>query len=160
MYDCDIDCYFESVDFPLRKSGSFHSSLEEEWHLGMNNTMRSSSIVMLSYHLYSSAYELEYSFHVIIMIYELAYSLCVMILKCSTLCLTIHTSCMSRSRDRLRWRFIVPLGLPMSYACWSVGSESRGDMGSSFYTRAWCSSIQEPSDMTVLHGWGVGSRWW
>ena len=29
---------------------------------------------MLSYHLYSSAYELEYSFHVIIMIYELAYS--------------------------------------------------------------------------------------
>ena len=32
---------------------------------------------MLSYHLYSSAYELEYSFHVIIMIYELAYSLCI-----------------------------------------------------------------------------------
>ena len=40
----------------------------------MNNIMKSSSIVMLSYHLYSSAYELEYSFHIIIMIYELAYS--------------------------------------------------------------------------------------
>ena len=42
----------------------------------MNNTMKSSSIVILSYHLYSSAYELEYSCLVIIMIYELAYSLC------------------------------------------------------------------------------------
>ena len=31
---------------------------------------------MLSYHLCSSAYELEYSFHVVMMIYELAYSLC------------------------------------------------------------------------------------
>ena len=45
-------------------------------NFGMNNTMKSSSIVMLSYHLYSSAYELEYSFHVVMMIYELAYSLC------------------------------------------------------------------------------------
>ena len=59
--------------------------LEEE-HFGMNNSMKSSSIVMLSYHLYSSAYELDYSFHVIIMIYELAYSLCVIILSCSTSC--------------------------------------------------------------------------
>ena len=39
---------------------------------------------MLSYHLYSSAFEQEYSFHVIIMIYELAYSLYVMILTCRT----------------------------------------------------------------------------
>jgi hypothetical protein len=60
--------------------------------------MKSSSIVMRSYHLYSSAYELEYSFHVIIMIYELAYSLCVMILTFFTLILIIHMTCMSRSR--------------------------------------------------------------
>ena len=63
--------------------------MEEEGNLGMN-TMKSSSKVLLSYHLYSSAYELDYSCLVIIMIYELAYSLCVMILTCSTLCLIIH----------------------------------------------------------------------
>ena len=96
------------------------------------NTKRFSSKVMLSYHKYSSAYELDYSFHVIILTYELAYSLYVMILTCSTLCLTIHMTCMSRSRARLRWWFIVPSGLPISYACRSVGLESRGDMGSFF----------------------------
>jgi hypothetical protein len=49
------------------------------------NTMKSFSLVMFSYLLYSSAYELEYScIHVIIMIYELDYSLCVMIITCST----------------------------------------------------------------------------
>ena len=88
----------------------------------MNNIMKISSIVMLSYHLYSSAYELEYSCVVIIMIYELAYSLCVMILTCSTLCLIIHMVCMSRSRVKLRWQFVVPLGLPISFTCRSVGS--------------------------------------
>ena len=40
------------------------------------NTKGISSIVMLSYHLYSCATELEYSCLVVIMIYELAYSLC------------------------------------------------------------------------------------
>ena len=64
------------------------------------NTKTISSIVMLSFLQYSNAYELDYSFHVTIMIYELAYSLCVMILTCSTLCLTIHMTCMSRSRAR------------------------------------------------------------
>ena len=66
----------------------------------MNNIMKISSKVMLSFYKYSSAYELEYSCLVIIMIYELAYSLCVMILTCSTLCLTIHMTCVSRSRAR------------------------------------------------------------
>jgi hypothetical protein len=56
----------------------------------MNNTMKSSTIVMLSYHLYSSAYELEYSCLVIIIMCELVDCLCVMILTCSTLCLIIH----------------------------------------------------------------------
>ena len=41
--------------------------------LGMN-IKRISSIVMLSYHLYSCTIELEYSCLVIIVIYELAYS--------------------------------------------------------------------------------------
>ena len=96
---------------------------EKREKLGMN-TKRISSIVMLSYLQYSSAYELEYNCLVIIMIYELAYSLCVMILTYLSLCLTIHMTCMSRSRARLRWWFIIPSGLPMSYACRSVGSES------------------------------------
>ena len=105
--------------------------MEEEIHLGMN-TMKISSKLMLSYLQYNSAYELDYSSLVIIMIYKLAYSLCVMISTYSTLCLTIHMTCMNRSRARLRWQFVVPLGLPMSYACRSVGSESHGDMGSFF----------------------------
>jgi hypothetical protein len=74
--------------------------------------MKSSSIVMPSYHLYSIVYELEYSCLVIVMIYELAYSLCVMFLTCLTLCLNIHMICMSRSRGMLRWRFVIPLGCP------------------------------------------------
>jgi hypothetical protein len=85
------------------------------------NTMKLSSLVMLSYLLYSNAYELEYScLHVIIMIYELAYSLSIMIMTCSTLRLTFHTIYMME----LRWWSIMPSGLPMSYACRSVGSES------------------------------------
>ena len=96
------------------------------------NTRRISSKVMLSFYKYSCAIELEYSFHVIIMTYELAYNFYAMILTCATLCLIIHITCIIRSRAKLRWRFIVPSGLPMSYACRLVGSESRGDVGSFF----------------------------
>ena len=85
---------------------------------------------MLSYHLHSSAYELEYSFHVIIMIYELAYSLCVMILTCPTLCLIIHMICMSRSRARVGVMVHHSFGFAHILACRSVASEFRGDMGS------------------------------
>jgi hypothetical protein len=102
------------------------------------NTNMVSSKVMLSVHIYSCAIELEYSFHVIILTYELAYSLCVMILTCSfdmiisyeldysfyamilsyrTLCLIVHTIHMMRIRAKLRWWFVVPLGMLMSYAC-------------------------------------------
>ena len=101
-------------------------SLEQERNLGMDNIMKNFSKVMLSYHLYSSAYELEYSCCVIIMTYELAYSLCVMILTCSTLCLIIHMVCMSRSRVKLRWWFIVPSVLPISFTYRSIGSGTRG----------------------------------
>jgi len=106
-------------------------SLEEERNLGMN-TMKDSSKVLLSYLQYSSTYELKYSFHVIIMTYELVYSFYAMSLTCKTLCLIIHITCMIRSRTKLRWWFIMPSGVPMSYGCRSVGSESWGDEGS-FY---------------------------
>jgi len=99
----------------------------EERNLGMN-TMKSSSKVLLSYYQYSYAYELEYSFHVMIVTYELAYSLYVIILTCGTICLIIHVTYMIGSRAKLRWRFVVPLGLPMSYACRFIGSESQGDV--------------------------------
>ena len=96
----------------------------EERDLGMN--MKNSSKVLISFYQYSCAIELEYSFHVIIMTFELAYSFYAMILTCATLCLIIHTICMIRSRAKLRWWFVIPLGFPMSYACRSIGSESRG----------------------------------
>jgi uncharacterized membrane protein len=96
----------------------------------MNNSMKSSSIFKLSYHLYSSAYELECSFYVIIMIYELAYSLCVMILTCSTSCFNIHMTCMSRSRARVRVAVHRSFGVAYIIACRSVVLESWGDIGS------------------------------
>jgi hypothetical protein len=103
--------------------------LEEEKNLGMN-AMKDPSKVLLSYLQYSSAYELEYSFHVIIMTYELAYSFYAMSLTCKTLCLIIHIICMIKIRSKLRWQFIVPSGVLISYACQSIGLESRGDVGS------------------------------
>jgi hypothetical protein len=66
----------------------------------MNNTMSSSKVLFSFYRSY--AIELEYSFYIIILTYELAYSLCVMILTCTTLCLTIHTTCMIRSTAKLK----------------------------------------------------------
>ena len=98
----------------------------------MNNIMKSSSKVLLSYHLYSSAYELEYSWLDIIMIYELAYSLFVMILTCSTSCLIIHMICISRSRARDGVMVRRCFGFANMLACQSVGLESRGDIGSFF----------------------------
>ena len=92
----------------------------------MNNTMKSSSIVMLSYHVHSSAYELDCSCLVIIMKYELAYSLCVMILICSTLCLIIHMVCMSRSRARVEVTVHRSFGFAHILAYRSVGSKSQG----------------------------------
>ena len=88
----------------------------------MNNTMNSSSIVMLSYHLYSSAYELEYSSLVIIMICELVYSLCVMILTCATSCLIIHMVCMSRSRARVEVTVCCSFGFAHILASRSIGA--------------------------------------
>ena len=102
---------------------------EKREELGMN-TKRISSIVMLSYLQYSSAYKQDCSCLVIIMIYELAYSLCVMILTCSTLCLIIHMTCMGRSRARVEVMVHHSFGFAHILACRSVGSDSHGDMGS------------------------------
>ena len=105
--------------------------MEEDNLLGMN-TIKSSSKFLLSYHSYSSAYELDYSLRVMIMIYELVYSLCVMILTCKTLCLIIHITYMSRIRAKLRWRFIMPSSVLKFFTCQSVGSVTWGDLDS-FY---------------------------
>ena len=70
---------------------------------------------MLSYHFYSHTYELEYSYDVMILIYELVYSLCVMRIAYMTLCLTTHITYIIGFRAKLRWRFIVPSGVPKSF---------------------------------------------
>ena len=99
----------------------------------MNRDM-SSSKVMLSYDIYSRTYELEYSYCVIILIYELVYTLCIMRIAYMTLCLTTHITYIIRIRAKLRWWFIVLLGVPKSFTCLSVGSGTQGDLGS-FYIR-------------------------
>jgi hypothetical protein len=73
-----------------------------------------------------------YSSWVMISAYELEYSPYVMNIAYRTVCLIIHATYMGRIRDRLRWQFVLPSGLSVSYACRSIGSESRGDTGSFF----------------------------
>jgi hypothetical protein len=81
-------------------------------------------------------------------------------MTCSTLCLTFHTICMMRIRAKLRWWFIVPLGMPMSYACQSVGSESSGDVGS-FLVNGHGAQVQGSRWIHFpFSGWGVGDRRW
>ena len=94
------------------------------------NRIMSSSKVMLSHYIYSHTHELEYSCYVIILIYELVYGLYVMGVAYMTLCLTIHITYIIRIRAKLRWQFIVPLGVPKFFTCRFVGSGTRGDLGS------------------------------
>jgi hypothetical protein len=94
------------------------------------NRIMSSSKAMLSYNIYSHTYELEYSYFVMILIYELVYSLCVMRVSHLTLYLTIHITYIIRIRAKLRWWFIVMLGVPKFFTCRSVGSGTQGDLGS------------------------------
>ena len=86
----------------------------------MNRDM-SSSKVMISYYIYSHACELEYSCYVIILIYELVYSLYVLKVAHMTLYLNTHIAYIIRIRAKLRWRFIIPLGVPKFFTCRSVG---------------------------------------
>ena len=81
---------------------------------------------MLSYYNYSHTYELEYSYCVMILIYELVYSLYVMKVAHLTLCLNTYTTYLIGIRAKLRWRFIVPLGVPKFFTCRSIGAGSGG----------------------------------
>ena len=56
-----------------------------------------------------------------ILMYELVYSLYVMKLAYLTLCLTIHITYIIGIRAKLRWRFIVPSGVPKFFTRRSVG---------------------------------------
>ena len=95
----------------------------------MNRDMNSSK-VMLSYDIYSHTSELEYSYRVIILIYELVYSLYVMKVAYLTLFLNIHITYIIGFRAKLRWRFIVPLGVTKFFTYRSVGSGTWGYLGS------------------------------
>ena len=97
--------------------------------LGINRDM-SSSEVMPSLYNYCHTYELEYTYCVMILKYKLAYSLCVMRVAYLTLCLTTHMTYIIGIRAKLRWRFIMLLGVPKFFTCRSVGSRTRGDLGS------------------------------
>ena len=87
----------------------------EEEILGMNINMGSSKVISSLY--YSHTYELEYSYCVMILIYELVYSLYVMKVAYMTLCLTTHITYIIEIRAKLRWRFIMPSGVPKSFTC-------------------------------------------
>ena len=80
---------------------------------------------MLSYDIYSHTYELEYSYRVRILIYELVYSLYVMRVAYMTLCLTIHITYIIRIRAKLRWWFIMVLGVPKFFTYQSIVSGNR-----------------------------------
>jgi hypothetical protein len=80
-------------------------------NFGINKKYQFSKVLPLIYR-YSYAYELEYSSYDMILKYGLAYSFYVMILPYRTLCLIIHIIHMIRNRAKLRWRFIMPSGVP------------------------------------------------
>ena len=82
----------------------------DEETFGMNINMGSSKVMSSCY--YSHTYELEYSYCVMIVIYELVYSLCIMRVAHLTLCLNTHITYIIGIRAKLRWWFIVPLGVP------------------------------------------------
>jgi hypothetical protein len=77
---------------------------------------------MVSYDNYSHTHELEYSYCVMILIYELVYSLYVVRIAHLTLCLTNHITYIIRIRVKLRWWYIVLLGVPKFFTCRSIGS--------------------------------------
>jgi hypothetical protein len=79
------------------------NSLENLAILGMRN-ISSSNMFLLSFYLSGYNIELEQSSYDISLAYR-------------NFCLNIHTTYMVRIRTKLRWWFVVPLGLPKFYAC-------------------------------------------
>jgi hypothetical protein len=125
----------------------------------MNRNMSSSKVMLSSYN-YSHTYELEYRYCVIILIYELVYSLYVMRVAHLTYCLNTYITYINRIRAKLRWRFIMPSGVPKSFTCRSVGSGTQ-EMWIVFVYASVVLGYGETCECIVLvHGWGVGSRWW
>jgi hypothetical protein len=123
------------------------------------NNIKNSTMVMLSYLQYSNAYELDYGSHVIIMIYELAY-ICMLWAWHVELYAIIHITYMSRIRAKLRWRFIVPSGVPKFFTCRSVGSGTWGNLDSSCVRKHGACVWTNRWIHFLLSGWGVGGRWW
>jgi hypothetical protein len=99
----------------------------------MNRNM-SSSKVMFSSYICSHTYELEYSYCVMTLIYELVYSLCVMRVAHLSSCLNTYITYIIGIRAKLRWQFIMASGVPKFFTRRSIGSGTRGDLGS-FYIR-------------------------
>ena len=125
----------------------------------MNRNL-SSSKVMLSFYIYSHTYKLEYSYHVIILIYELVYSLYIMKVAYMTLCLKTHITYINGIRAKLRWRFIVPLGVPKFFTYRSIGSRIHGVLGSFCIRKhgAWVWRDRQMHCPSLR--WGEGVRWW
>jgi hypothetical protein len=83
-----------------------------------------------------------------------------MILSYITLFLIIHIIYMIRNRAKLRWGFIVPSGVPKPLTCRSVGSGTQGAWVVSLYMRMAFEYIEVGECIVLIHGWGVGGRWW
>ena len=79
---------------------------------------------------FSHIYELEYSCDVIILIYELVYSLCVMRVSSLTLCLIKHITYIMKIRTKLDVGVHHATRCAQFITCRSIGSESRGELGS------------------------------
>jgi len=106
--------------------------------LGENRIM-SPSKFMLSLSNYCHIYELEYSCDVMILIYELVYSLCVMRVPSLTLCLLKHITYIMKIRTKLDVVVHRVTRCAQFITCRSIGSESRGELGSLYICRhgAW-----------------------
>jgi hypothetical protein len=82
-----------------------------------------------------------------------------MSLTCRTLFLIFHAMYMHKNRVMLRWWFIMPLGVPRSFTCRSIGLESWWDLGSFCVIGRGARVHRDRWMHFLLHGWGVGNRW-
>ena len=87
-----------------------------------------------------------------ILTYELGYSLYVMRITYMTLGLTIHITYIIGIRAKLRRQFIVPLGVPKSFTCRSIGSESWGVWVVSMYMGVVLRYEEIGECIVLLHG--------
>ena len=114
---------------------------------------------MLSYYIYSHTYELDNGYCVMIMIYEQVQSLCVMKLALLILFLNTHITYIIGIRAKLRWWFIVPLGVPKFFTYRSVGSGTRGIWVVSVYASVVLGYGGISESIVPFHYSGVSGRW-